>query len=341
VILALNTGSSSVRFAAFDGKAPLWRKRRDRRPGEAVPVEELRALGDPEMVVHRVVHGGTRFARPIEVDAAAEAAIEELAALAPLHQPVALEWIRGARQAFPRARQLAVFDTAFFTSLPEVATAVALPVELGMRRYGFHGLAHQAMWRQLGRERGRAVTLQLGSGCSAAAILDGRPIETSMGMTPLEGLVMATRPGDLDPGIVLSLGPGADELLNQRSGLLGLSGESGDVRVLLASSSPRARLALEVYTRRIRKYIGAYLALLGGADCLVFGGGVGENAPTIRAAALSGLAPLGIVLDEEKNRAAVGERARIDGGGSVEIWVLPSDEEQQMVDAVLHEMEKP
>src|SRR5262249_8594017 len=163
--------------------------------------------------------------------------------------------------------------------------------------YGFHGLAHAAMWRGLGRRTGRAITLQLGSGCSASAILDGRPIDTSMGMTPLAGLVMGTRPGDLDPGVVLSLmkrNLDVHELFNHGAGLLGVSGESASPRDLLKSSSENARLALAVYVRQLKKYIGAYLALLGGAEAIVFSGGVGEHQPEIRQAALAGLQSFGI-----------------------------------------------
>jgi acetate kinase len=332
VFLAVNTGSSSVRLSWFEGRRCVSRQRLEGHPD---PASVLR--GDAEVVVHRVVHGGDSFRAPVDIDAAAEAAIEALVPLAPLHQPEALRWIRGARAAFPKARQVAVFDTAFFSALPVEARTYALP-DLGVRRYGFHGLAHAAMWRALGVERGRAITLQLGAGCSASAIRDGRPIDTSMGMTPLEGLVMATRPGDLDPGIVLELvqrGLDVGDLLSHRSGLLGLSGESGDLRALLASPSERARLAVAVYVLRIKKYVGAYLALLGGADAIVFSGGVGEHQPPIRRDALAGLEPLGITVDDARNRAAVGVTARIDAGGPVAVWVAAGDEEAEMVSQAL------
>jgi acetate kinase len=362
MILAVNSGSSSVRLALFDGQSA---QKRDRTEGNLASAERLRAFCGspdvvPDMVVHRIVHGGPELQAATEVTASVEQKLHDLVPLAPLHQPVGLSWLRAAREAFPRARQMAVFDTAFFTALPEVAKSYALPARLGARRFGFHGLAHQAMWRNVradlnsvkigeasGASRGdseaavppkmpvsiaRVITLQLGSGCSAAAILDGRPLDTSMGMTPLEGLVMATRPGDLDPGVARGLD---EDLLNHQAGLLGLSGESGDLRVLLASSSEGARRAIELYCYRIKKYIGSYLAVLGGLDALVFGGGVGEHQPPIRAAALAGLEPFGIRLDDAKNHAAIGQRARIDAGGSVAVWVMPSDEEQQMVDAVL------
>jgi len=336
MILAVNTGSSSVRLSWFDRRTPLGHQRLEGKPP---PEETLRALGvEPDLVVHRVVHGGTELTAPVEIDGRVEAIIEKLVPLAPLHQPVGLLWIRAARSVFPRARMMAVLDTAFFATLPEEARHYGLPPSLGVRRYGFHGLAHAAMWRGLGRARGRAITLQLGSGCSAAAILDGKPVDTSMGMTPLEGLVMGTRPGDLDPGAVLSLvkqGLDVEELFNHGAGLLGLSGESGSPRDLLQSTSERARLALAVYVRHIKKYIGAYFALLGGADALVFSGGVGEHQHEIREAALAGLLSLGVTLDEARNREAVGKTMRIDAGGPVEIHVMTGDEEQQMVDEAL------
>jgi acetate kinase len=337
MILAVNTGSSSVRLALFEERTARKRERLERNRDAPTPADELRrfAGAPPDRVVHRVVHGGELTA-PTEVTPAVESRLEALVPLAPLHQPMALAWLRAAREAFPGAQQLAVFDTAFFSSLPEVARSYALPPRLGVRRYGFHGLAHRAMWRNLARAHGRAITLQLGSGCSAAAILDGRPLDTSMGQTPLEGLVMATRPGDLDPGVARGLD---EHLLNHESGLLGLSGESGDIRELLTSPTENARRAIDLYVYRIKKYIGAYMAVLGGIDVLVFSGGVGEHQPTIRAAALTGMEPFGLVLDEARNQAVLGTKnsmgSRIDAGGAVEVWVLPSDEEQQMVDEIL------
>jgi acetate kinase len=319
VILAVNTGSSSVRLAAFDGVTARERRRFERGQGD------VRAFGEPELVVHRVVHGGGKFSTPVEIDDAVFRELEALTPLAPLHQPPALEWIQKTRSAFPKARQFAAFDTGFFAQLPEVARTYALPPSLGARRYGFHGLAHAAMWRQLKRTRGRAITLQLGGGCSATAILDGKPLDTSMGMTPLEGLMMATRPGDLDPSLKLD-----DELLNHQSGLLGLSGISADIREVLKSPSERAQLAIALYCYRIKKYLGAYLAVLGGLDALVFAGGVGEHQPPIRSRILLGMAPFGLEIDEQKNDTNAPRIER----GPVEIHVVSSDEEQEMVDAL-------
>ena len=303
---------------------------------------DTRAL---QVIAHRVVHGGARFTAPCLIDSAVEQEIERLAPLAPLHNPQALKWIRACRALFgAQAPQIAVFDTAFYAALPELAHTYALPHALAqqraIRRYGFHGLAHQAMWQRWcalepqRNGRGRVISLQLGAGCSISALADGVPQDTSMGFSPLEGLVMATRCGDLDPGVVLYLQrecgmtrEALDHIVSQESGLLGVSGLSADMRVLLASPEPRARLAVELYCYRARKYIGAYLAVLGGADAIVFGGGVGEHAPEIRARILEGLEWAGIRLDATRNQVAVGVEASIQGDGSpIAVWVLPVDE---------------
>ena len=299
----------------------------------------------PRIVAHRVVHGGARFTAPCLIDAAVEQEIERLAPLAPLHNPQALKWMRACHGLFgAQLAQIAVFDTAFYAALPEIAYTYALPHALtqqhAIRRYGFHGLAHQAMWQRwcaLEPQRaggGRVISLQLGAGCSISAIADGVPQDTSMGFSPLEGLVMATRCGDLDPGVLLYLQRergmtlhALDHVLSQESGLLGVSGISADMRALFASSEPRARLAVDLYCYRARKYIGAYLAVLGGADAIVFGGGVGEHAPEIRARILQGLAWAGIALDAMHNQTALGSEARISSLNSpVAVWVLPVDE---------------
>ncbi len=342
MIVAVNVGSSSVRLAAY---TPNGLHERARFAGDAPPVDALKAfaerLGRPVVALaHRVVHGGGLGASA-RLDATVEAELARLGALAPLHQGRALAWIRAARALFPSAPQVAVFDTGFFADLPAAATAYPLPVDLarrfGVRRWGFHGLAHRSLWLQWragrGAGGGRAVTLQLGGGCSAAAILDGKPVETSMGMTPLGGLVMATRPGDLDPGVLVHLlrgGVSLDELettLHHLSGLRGLAGE-GDFASLLARTDAEARLAVEVYCRRARQFLGGYLALLGGADAVLFGGGVGEHEPAAREAIAGGLDALGLALDPARNRDAIGGAARISGDGSrIEAWVFPVDEE--------------
>lgn len=344
-ILTLNVGSSSIKLDRFDASVVPPRRIAALRlaAGEPLPAD----LDAPVIVVHRVVHGGD-VAQPLRVDAAVEARIEAYAPLAPLHNPPALAAIRACRQQFGHAvPQLAVFDTAFFHDLPPAAQAYALPRDLvqahGIRRYGFHGIAHRALWRawQANTGRGgRVVTLQLGSGCSAAALRDGKPLETSMGFTPLEGLVMATRSGDVDPGLLLHLQRAAgldtarlERLLDTQSGLLGMAGSS-DMRVLLADESPDAALAIDVYCHRVRKIIGAYAAVLGGLDGIVFGGGVGEHAPDIRRRVLADMDWLGVRVDAAANDGAAGPASRISATDSdVDAWVFEVDEAGELARA--------
>ncbi len=313
-----------------------------------VPIESIGAI---EAVGHRVVHGGEQFQRSVRIDEAVERGIEDMIELAPLHNPANLRGIRAARAALgPGVPQVAVFDTAFHHTLPEHAYLYAIPYQLyrrhQVRRYGFHGTSHRYIahrWRQLTgtpREATRLVTLHLGNGCSACAIANGDSVDTSMGFTPLEGLVMGTRSGDVDPAILdyvmqkegLSIHE-MERLLNKQSGLLGISGLTNDMRELLAEEAAnddrRARLAIDVFCYRVRKYIGAYLAALGETQAICFAGGVGENAAEVRARVLAGLAPFGIVLDAEANRATIGGReGRISAPDSrYEVWVIPTDEE--------------
>ena len=344
-ILTVNVGSSSVKLDRFDGRSSPPRHL------EALRLDAGASLPDPlpppAIVVHRVVHGGER-AQPVFLDADAEARIEACAPLAPLHNPPALATIRACRQRFgPSVPQLAVFDTAFFADLPPAARAYALPRELtrahAIRRYGFHGIAHQALWRawreNAGRG-GRVVTLQLGAGCSAAAIVDGKPLDTSMGFTPLEGLVMATRSGDVDPGLLLYLQRAAgldaaqmEDVLATQSGLLGMA-DSGDMRALLADGAPDAALAIDVYCHRVRKIIGAYAAVLGGLDGIVFGGGVGEHAPEIRSRILADMEWLGVQYAAAANGAAAGQASRISAAGSpCQAWVCAVDEASELARA--------
>lgn len=353
MLLTVNTGSSSVRLDLLEARdagvaqaVASYHESLD-SPPEAMLREFLRGRDARalQVIAHRVVHGGARFTAPCLIDDSVEQEIERLAPLAPLHNPQALAWIRACRSLCgAQVPQVAVFDTSFYAALPEVAYTYALPHALAaqhaIRRYGFHGLAHQAMWQHwcmLEPQRagaGRVISLQLGAGCSISAIVDGVPQDTSMGFSPLEGLVMATRCGDLDPGVLLYLQreggmtvEALDHMLSQESGLLGLSGVSADMRALLASSEPHARLAVDLYCYRARKYIGAYLAVLGGADAIVFGGGVGEHAPEIRARILQGLEWAGIALDARRNQTALGVEARITHADSpVAVWVLPVDE---------------
>ncbi len=359
-LLTINTGSTSVKLAVFAleaGGAPAERAREHHDGGELDPREILTTLAaklaePPEMIVHRIVHGGTRFSTPTLIDSEILAAIEALTPLAPLHNPTAVRWVRAALEVWgQRTRQLAVFDTAYFAQLPRVAAEYALPaavgVALGVRRYGFHGLAHESLWRKWCAlyprlpAGGRLVTLQLGGGCSMAALERGRPLDTSMGFSPLEGLVMATRCGDVDPAVIpylereLSLsGDAVLELLEKHSGLAGLAGTNATPAELLASPAPQDRFAVELYCYRIRKYLGAYIAVLGGCDGIVFGGGVGEHVPAVRAAALQGLGFLGVLIDASRNEAARGAETRIScDDAPIRVHVLRSDEESMLASA--------
>jgi acetate kinase len=356
LLLTVNAGSSSIRLQAMvvDSGAPRrLSEYHGERGGAGAPSarDQLAAvlaewsLQQPTAVAHRIVHGGARLVRPSILDHAAEEEIERLSPLAPLHNPAALEWIRACRAVLgPGTPQVGVFDTAFYAGLPAIASTYAIPRDLaakhGIKRYGFHGIAHQAMerrWRATTARStvgARVISFQLGAGCSVTAIRDGQPVDTSMGFSPLEGLVMATRSGDLDPGLLLYLEREAgfstaqlERLLNEESGLHGLSGMGGDMRALLASDRPEARRAIEIYVYRARKYLGGYLAALGGADAILFGGGVGENAPSIRAMIVADLGWAGVALDDAKHQAAAPAERRIDASsGNVEVWVIPVDE---------------
>ncbi len=267
-------------------------------------------------VAHRVVHGGERFSAPVVIDDAVLETIRELAVLAPLHNPVNAKGIEIARRALGSVPHVAVFDTAFHATLPPRAYTYAVPQEWDVRRYGFHGTSHAYVSREAGRVLGRddadVIVLHLGNGASASAVSGGRSIDTSMGLTPLEGLVMGTRSGDVDPALILHLrrtrNLSTDEIdkgLNSRSGLLALAGDNDmrEVQRRVAAGDAAAELALDVYCYRVRKYVGAYLAALGGADAIVFTAGVGENDPIVRARSLAGLERLGIVVDPARNEA--------------------------------------
>ncbi len=353
-LLIVNIGSSSLRLALYcseNGTAPV--PIRSTRYDLAIQ-QATDCLDDflqqhcpnpPNAVAHRVVHGGNKLTRPCLIDSGVESEIDRLALLAPLHNPAALTMIHACRRRLGKQiPQVAVFDTAFFADLPAVAAHYALPRTLcnkhHIRRFGFHGLAHQAMWENWCRLRpdldrgGRIITLQLGAGSSIAAIANGQPVDTSMGFSPLEGLVMATRCGDIDPGVILYLerremlsSEQLGDLLNNRSGLLGLSGTSGDIRELLASSNADASLALSCYCYRLRKYIGAYLTVLQGADAILFGGGVGESIPELRAAVLDNMAWQNIDLNASANNACIGCEAIISKPESeVTVAVTPVNE---------------
>jgi len=361
-VLALNAGSGSLRyklFARHDGDGPateslLKAHAFDKVQGRATVDAAERAVTDClpmgiDAIGCRVVHGGRRFAGPVRVTPEVLAAVSALSDLAPLHNPTDVAVIQAATRRAPGVPTVAVFDTAFHRTLPEVAWRYALPPEIAndLRRHGFHGIAHRhvsgELFRLLGRDPAgtRVVSCHLGGGASVCALRDGRSVDTSMGLTPLEGLVMSTRCGDLDPGVVLHLfrqGRTVDEvqdLLYRRGGLLGLSGTSADLRDLepaAAANDPRAALALDVQAYRLRKYVGAYAAALGGIDALVLSGALAENWAPFRRRILSGLEFLGIRLDEDRNRVAGPDMpARIGRGDApVSVWLIPADEERQI-----------
>ena len=303
----------------------------------------------PEAIGHRVVHGGEHFAGPAFIDEKVMSTIDGLGELAPLHNGPAVAAIRASREAAePSVPMVAVFDTAFHRFMPERAARYAIPRDLArkhrIRRYGFHGTAHRCMVERYAALTGtpvegtRLVTLQLGNGCSAAAVENGRSVDTSMGFTPLEGLMMGTRSGSVDPALVLYLsrheGVDAAEVegwLNRKSGLLAVSETSRDVRELLEAEKggdERAALALEMFCYGVRKQVGAYLAALGGADAVVFGGGIGENAALIRDRICANMDWCGLVLDDGRNADAVGVEGRISADGSkVHAYVVLVDEE--------------
>jgi acetate kinase len=314
-------------------------------------VAGIATIGDIDAVGHRVVHGGERFSGSVLIDGAVRRGIEENIDLAPLHNPHNLRGIQAVEEVLGAAiPQAAVFDTAFHSTLPEHAYLYAIPYSLyrrhRVRRYGFHGTSHRYVayrYRKLTgtpREQTRLITLHLGNGCSICAISAGHSVDTSMGFTPLEGLVMGTRSGDVDPAVLdyiaskegLSLNE-VEMLLNKQSGLLGVSGLTHDMRELLAESAEhddrRAKLAIELFCYRARKYIGSYLAALGGADAVVFTGGIGENSAMVRRGIVQDLEWLGLELDEAANEGAVGgAEARVSKPDArLQAWVIPTDEE--------------
>jgi acetate kinase len=312
-------------------------------------------LAGVDAVGHRVVHGGPAFNGPVRIDAAVIKTIEALSDLAPLHNLPSLAAIKVAQARLPSAPHVAAFDTTFYAGLPEHVALYAIPRELSekhaIRRYGFHGLAHRYMVRrylELHPAAGhpRLVTLQLGNGCSVTASAGGAPVETSMGFTPLEGLIMGTRSGDLDPSVPLYIAEkeglkldDVESLLNRRSGLLGLSGRSSDMRDLLQAADAGdagARLAVNAFCHRVRRYLGAYLAVLHGADAILFGGGIGENAAPVRSQVCAGFDYAGLRLDERRNNASPVADARISANGSkMEAWVIAVREAVVIADDIL------
>jgi acetate kinase len=314
-------------------------------------VPGIRSLADIHAVGHRVVHGAEKFTKSVIIDETVIRGIEDCIELAPLHNPANLKGINAAKDVMgPGVPQVAVFDTGFHSTMPETSYLYAIPYQLyrrhKIRRYGFHGTSHRYVayrYRQLtGKdvENTNIITLHLGNGCSACAIKNGSSLNTSMGLTPLEGLVMGTRGGDLDPSVIeflshkeaMSLNE-IDAMLNKQSGLLGLSGLTNDMRDLLAEESEhqdrRAKLAVDIFCLRVKKYIGAYLAEMGGADALVFTGGIGENSAEVRRRVCAGLEWLGIELDVDANEKLVGGKEGEMGQASskVKLFVIPTNEE--------------
>lgn len=311
-------------------------------------IEALSQYGPIEAVGHRVVHGGERFQEPVEMTEDVVAQIEDLYDLAPLHNPHNIRGFRAASQLLPKARHVAVFDTAFHQTLPQRAYLYGIPYSYyaqdQYRRYGFHGVSHRYIsWRYAQihgkpKDEFKVISCHLGNGSSMCAIAHGHSIDTSMGFTPLEGLIMGTRCGDIDASLVLHMmamtGEGPSEmesLLTRKSGLYGLSGLSADMRLLLehrGKGDTRAAMAIDVFCYRVKKYIGSYLAALNGADAVVFTGGIGENAAPVRAQICDGMDGLGIKVDPALNEDVGGREGRISPDGSpVSVWVIPTNEE--------------
>lgn len=349
--LVLNAGTATLKAALIDvdaqGTVEVGRFERpweQRQETSALLAQALAEFDAPDLIGHRVVHGGTQFTSTVPLDDAVERAIERLIPLAPLHNPRSLQIIRAARELLAQTPAFATFDTAFHSARPAKSMRYALSrqlvAELRAYRYGFHGIAHAALIEDLAAEQGcepqtvSAVTLQLGSGCSACAVRHGQSVETSMGYSPLEGLVMATRAGSIDPTIVLELvraGYTADAIeaeLNSRSGLLALAGES-DVRALLAAEgrgSAEAKLALELFVDRIVLTVGAYFTLLEGQGALVFGGGIGANSAEIRERVAAGLRAWQVKLSGERNSG--GDRGLISAPGGRAVYAFTTNEER-------------
>ncbi len=357
-VLVLNCGSSSVKYRLLDAETTVARgliEKIGEPDGDAADhraaLETVMATVDTEGLVavgHRVVHGGSQFSAPTLITDEVVSAVRDLAPLAPLHNPANLTGIEVARRLLPATPQVAVFDTAFHQTMPPSAFTYAIEADLArrlqIRRYGFHGPSHSYVSRRTAALLGRplatvnVVTLHLGNGASACAVQGGRSVATSMGLTPLPGLVMGTRAGDLDPAVVLHLhrvgGLGADEIdaaLNHGGGLLGLCGDN-DMRQVLArraAGDAAAGLAFDVYCERVKSYVGSYAFLLGRIDAVTFTAGVGENAPAVRAAALSNLESFGIAIDPSRNDGT-GERVISPEGAAVAVCVVPTDEELEI-----------
>lgn len=360
--LVLNCGSSSIKYQVVDTRLedPLTSGLIERVSDHQDAIEQIiDSLGQPDsgvdladltVVGHRVVQGGAEFSAPTLIDDEVERQIALLSTLAPLHNPPNLAGITAARKVFPQLPHVAIFDTAFHATLSEAAYTYAIDrrvaADYGVRRYGFHGTSHGYVARETARLMGKdvkdvsTIVLHLGNGASATAVQGGRSIDTSMGLTPLEGLVMGTRSGDIDPAVSLHLARTAgmtideiDTLLNRRSGMLGLTGYSDmrDVHKAAQEGSHDAQLGIEVYCRRLRGYVGQFYAQLGHLDAIAFTAGVGENDQVVRERSLAGLTELGIEVDPERN-AVRSRKARLisTDASRVQVWVVPTNEEREI-----------
>jgi acetate kinase len=353
VVEKIGSGEAIVSIEAGNNKTKTCEEVLEHRDAVRIAASCLQSSGGLEQdqiegVGHRIVHGGEQFTQSALIDDEVLQHIQEAIELAPLHNPHNLKGYLAAREMLPRAKHAAVFDTSFHQTLPRQAFLYGLPYvfydRLRVRRYGFHGTSHRYVAYRYARMFGKTrrdyklITCHLGNGCSVCAIDHGRSVDTSMGFTPLEGLLMGTRAGDIDPAAVLHVMAKEEltlqevsSLLNKHSGLYGLSGISNDMRQLIEQSekgNDRARDAIDVFCYRVKKYIGAYLAALNGADAVLLTGGIGENAPSVRAQICEGLDRLGIVLDPARNEAAQGEPCRISSDDSAcQVWVIPTNEE--------------
>lgn len=349
--LILNSGSSSIKFKIFDMGAEkildkgIIEEVKGNRHKELEKI--INSMEKIDFIAHRVVHGGHSFKKATVITDDVIKEIDNLSHLAPLHNPANLDGILTAKSLAPDTLQIAVFDTAFHEEMPPSSYMYALPQEMytkyNIRRYGFHGTSHSYLLKECAKllfqniEETNIITLHLGNGASAAAIKNGKSFDTSMGFTPLEGLVMGTRSGDIDPAIILYLlkegfsDKEIDDLLNHQSGLKGICGSS-DVREILVRNDDDAKLALEIMSTRVKKYIGSYIALLGRVDAIVFSGGIGENSPQVREMILQGLDDaFDIYLDKEKNSEAKGKTALISQTRShIAVYVIPTDEELEI-----------
>jgi len=378
-ILVINCGSSSIKFKFFEmpeekvvsygivekigeeisilkysGKVNIENKLKVKNHQEGLKliastlleneikdIEEIRGIG------HRVVHGGEGFVSSVRIDDEVIKKIEEHLYLAPLHNPHNLAGIKGCMEIFPKSIQVASFDTAFHTTMPELSFLYAIPYDFyqkyKIRRYGFHGTSHRYVARRTAEIMGKGkyeinvITCHLGNGCSITAVKNGKSYDTSMGLTPLEGLIMGTRSGDIDPGVILYLIEGLNlkpsevsDILNKKSGLFGISGVSNDFRNLLPlyNKDERVTLSIDMFCYRLKKYIGSYMAVLGNVDAITFTGGIGENVPLVREKSLSNMEMFGIKIDIEKNKEITGKEGEISSENSkVKVFVIPTNEE--------------